>query len=111
MLCTCITLYSIQYTVELWILVVILSCLERLLLVQKVTLQFTAKSMRENSVVRVVSSFSIPLPISPSVHQVDTKWKERKEVLELLLPLAQSRKITPGDYGELIKALKKVNTS
>ncbi|CAI8010225.1 Cytoskeleton-associated protein 5 [Geodia barretti] len=40
----------------------------------------------------------------------DTKWKERKEVLELVLPLSQSPKITPGDFTELLKALKKVIT-
>ncbi|XP_064399412.1 cytoskeleton-associated protein 5-like isoform X3 [Halichondria panicea] len=40
----------------------------------------------------------------------DPKWKERKEVLETVLPLAQSIKLERGDYGELIKALKKVIT-
>ena len=39
---------------------------------------------------------------------MDTKWKERKEVLEVLLPLAQSPKLEPGEYGELVKSLKKV---
>ena len=41
--------------------------------------------------------------------QADPKWKERKEVLELLLPVAQSPKISPGDFGELVKSLKKVS--
>ena len=36
------------------------------------------------------------------------KWKERKEALEAILPLAQSPKIEGGDYGELAKSLKKV---
>ena len=39
------------------------------------------------------------------------KWKERKEVLEVLLPLAQSPKLQKGDYGELVKALKKVDSN
>ena len=46
--------------------------------------------------------------ILSSLPKADTKWKERKEVLELVLPLSQSPKITPGDFTELIKALKKV---
>ena len=41
--------------------------------------------------------------------KVDVKWKERKEVLEAVLPLAQSIKLLPGDYGEVLKALKKVH--
>ena len=36
------------------------------------------------------------------------KWKERKEILEAVLPTSQSIKLVPGDYGEVIKALKKV---
>lgn len=42
------------------------------------------------------------------VSQADPKWKERKEVLEAVLPAAQAIKLQPGDYGELVKALKKV---
>ena len=42
--------------------------------------------------------------------QADPKWKERKEALEAVLPLAQSTKLVPGEYGELMKALKKVST-
>lgn len=38
----------------------------------------------------------------------DPQWKERKAVLETFLPIAQSPKIEGGDFGELIKALKKV---
>jgi cytoskeleton-associated protein 5 len=41
---------------------------------------------------------------------VDTKWKERKEALEAILPLAQSPKLEHGDFGELIKTLKKIIT-
>ena len=48
--------------------------------------------------------------LSPPHLQASVKWKERKEVLDELLPLAQSPKISPGDYGELVKALKKVIT-
>ena len=50
-----------------------------------------------------------PSPSSFS-SQADSKWKERKEVLEAILPLAQSPKLEPGDYGELVKALKKVRS-
>ena len=42
------------------------------------------------------------------VVKADPKWKERKEVLETVLPAAQAIKLQPGDYGELMKALKKV---
>lgn len=38
----------------------------------------------------------------------DTKWKERKEALESILPLSQSPKLEGGDYGELVKVLKKI---
>ena len=41
--------------------------------------------------------------------KVDTKWKERKEALEAIVPLAQSPKLEPGDYGELVKVLRKVS--
>lgn len=36
------------------------------------------------------------------------KWQERKESLEALTTLLENPKITPGDYADLIKALKKV---
>jgi hypothetical protein len=32
----------------------------------------------------------------------------RKESLDALLPLTQNPKLLPGDYHELVKALKKV---
>ena len=38
------------------------------------------------------------------------KWQDRKEALEALEVLAQSPKLAPGDYGDIIKALKKVIT-
>lgn len=38
------------------------------------------------------------------------KWQERKEALEALEPLSQNPKLLPGEYGDLIKALKKVIT-
>uniref|UniRef100_A0A6B2EE03 Putative microtubule-associated protein n=1 Tax=Phlebotomus kandelakii TaxID=1109342 RepID=A0A6B2EE03_9DIPT len=38
------------------------------------------------------------------------KWQERKESLEALEPLVQNPKLESGDYGELIKALKRVLT-
>ncbi|MCL4126148.1 UNVERIFIED_CONTAM: hypothetical protein GTU68_000576, partial [Idotea baltica] len=36
------------------------------------------------------------------------KWQERKEAMEALLPLSQNAKLEPGEYGELVKALKKI---
>ncbi len=42
--------------------------------------------------------------------KADPKWKERKEAIEAILPLAQSPKLCPGDYGELVKVMKKVIT-
>lgn len=38
------------------------------------------------------------------------KWQERKESLEVLQTLLQNPKIESGDYGEMVKALKKVLT-
>lgn len=38
------------------------------------------------------------------------KWQERKESLEALQTLLQNPKIESGDYGEMVKALKKVLT-
>ena len=34
----------------------------------------------------------------------------RKESLDAVLPLSQSPKLVPGDYGDLVRALKKVIT-
>jgi cytoskeleton-associated protein 5 len=36
------------------------------------------------------------------------KWQERKEVLETLEALVKNPKFESGDYGEVIRALKKV---
>lgn len=36
------------------------------------------------------------------------KWQERKEAMEVLLPLTQNPKLETGDYNDLMKALKKV---
>lgn len=39
------------------------------------------------------------------------KWQERKEVLELLENLLKAPKLENGDYGDVVRALKKVNLS
>ena len=36
------------------------------------------------------------------------KWQERKEVLELLEGLVKAPKLENGDYGNLVRILKKV---
>ncbi|XP_075732811.1 cytoskeleton-associated protein 5-A-like [Rhipicephalus microplus] len=36
------------------------------------------------------------------------KWQERKEALEKLLELVSNPKLEPGDYDDLVKALKKI---
>ncbi|KAL3171509.1 hypothetical protein MRX96_013713 [Rhipicephalus microplus] len=36
------------------------------------------------------------------------KWQERKEALEKLLELASNPKLKPGDYDDLVKALKRI---
>ena len=36
------------------------------------------------------------------------KWQERKEAMEILLPLTQNLRLEPGDYHDLMKALKKI---
>lgn len=38
----------------------------------------------------------------------EKKWQTRKEALEALEVLLKNPKLLPGDYGELVKALKKV---
>lgn len=38
------------------------------------------------------------------------KWQERKESLEALEALLQNPKLQPGDYGDVVRALKKVIT-
>jgi len=40
--------------------------------------------------------------------QESKKWQERKEALDALQKLAESPKIEPADYNELIRTLKKV---
>lgn len=36
------------------------------------------------------------------------KWQERKEALEAVEALAKNPKLEAGDYGDLVRALKKV---
>ena len=43
--------------------------------------------------------------------QESKKWQERKEALEALEPLAKNPKLEQGDYGDLVRVLKKVQTS
>ncbi|KAK7077047.1 hypothetical protein SK128_006638 [Halocaridina rubra] len=38
----------------------------------------------------------------------DKKWKERKEAVDILLPLTQSPRLEAGDYHELMKVLRKM---
>lgn len=40
----------------------------------------------------------------------EKKWQLRKESLDALLPLVENLKLASGDYGELVRALKKVIT-
>jgi len=42
------------------------------------------------------------------VLQEAKKWQERKEVLEAAETLAKNPKLEGGDYGDLVRALKKV---
>lgn len=37
------------------------------------------------------------------------KWQERKEALEAVEALTKNPKLENGDYGDLVRALKKVN--
>lgn len=37
------------------------------------------------------------------------KWQERKEALEAVEALAKNPKLEAGDYGDLVRALKKVS--
>jgi len=36
------------------------------------------------------------------------KWQDRREVLEALQKLAEAPKLEQGDYGEVLRAVKKV---
>lgn len=38
------------------------------------------------------------------------KWQERKEGLDSLQKLTENPKLESGDYGDVVRALKKVNT-
>lgn len=38
------------------------------------------------------------------------KWQERKEALEAIEALTKNPKLENGDYGDLVRALKKVTT-
>lgn len=38
------------------------------------------------------------------------KWQERKEALEAIETLTKNPKLENGDYGDLVRALKKVKT-
>lgn len=38
------------------------------------------------------------------------KWQERKEALEAVEALIKNPKLENGDYGDLVRALKKVKT-
>ena len=42
--------------------------------------------------------------------QEDKKWQERKEALEAVETLAKKPKLENGDFGDLVRALKKVKT-
>lgn len=37
------------------------------------------------------------------------KWQERKEAMEVLETLVANPKLQTGDYGDLVRALKKVS--
>lgn len=39
------------------------------------------------------------------------KWQERKAALEAVEALTKNPKLENGDYGDLVRALKKVNPS
>lgn len=39
------------------------------------------------------------------------KWQERKEAMDELDKLLQNPKLESGDYADLVRALKKVNTN
>lgn len=44
-----------------------------------------------------------------SLSQEAKKWQERKEALEAVEALTKNPKLENGDYGDLVRALKKVN--
>ena len=37
----------------------------------------------------------------------EKKWQLRKEALDALLPLSQTPKISPGDFNDLVRVIKK----
>lgn len=44
----------------------------------------------------------------PPLPQEAKKWQERKEALEAVETLTKKPKLENGDYGDLVRALKKV---
>lgn len=49
---------------------------------------------------------ALPFFFSP---QEAKKWQERKEALEAIETLTKNPKLENGDYGDLVRALKKVS--
>ena len=53
--------------------------------------------------------FFLPVLIVWLLFQIEEKkWQLRKESLDAVLPLTQNPKLLPGDYHDLVKALKKI---
>lgn len=51
---------------------------------------------------------SIYLLLHFTLSQEAKKWQERKEALEAVEALTKNPKLENGDYGDLVRALKKV---
>lgn len=55
-----------------------------------------------------LSTGGIKIQRNVFVTQEAKKWQERKEALEAVETLTKNPKLENGDYGDLVRALKKV---
>lgn len=62
---------------------------------------------------RFKTSFQKPSELNPFVSSLQEakKWQERKEALEAVEVLIKNPKLENGDYGDLVRALKKVRVT
>lgn len=66
-------------------------------------------SQNNNLNVLIIIEFRVNLICHfTSLSQEAKKWQERKEALEAVETLTKNPKLENGDYGDLVRALKKV---
>jgi len=84
--------------------------LEAVEILSKLPKDFYEKIVSQNNNVNVliIIEFHINLISHFILSQEAKKWQERKEALEVVETLTKNPKLENGDYGDLVRALKKV---